>query len=191
LDPEGIGQALAIVVEDGVMRSRLREARSLIEPLLAANPFTLVDWIFTAESFPGPGDLEALLSWSLRLDHLLNREDFATHSPIRSTQVFITRKAWTGDQPILIAIPVVGKDAPSSGSGRGSAERVCWVAFPARIRETEEDEHLRWLRERLGSEGRIEFRLADAGESEIWQREEDFRLRAVCLPLRAAAIEVP
>ncbi|HYA02685.1 MAG TPA: radical SAM protein [Syntrophobacteria bacterium] len=191
LDPEEFGQALAIVVEGGETGNHLSEARSVLEPLLAANPFTLVDWVFPEESFPDPGVLEELAAWSLRLDHPLNREDFATYAPIRSTQVFITRKARAGNRPILTAIPLVGKGALATGSAFGSAERVCWVAFPARISEANEEEHLRWLREQLGREGRLEFRLAEAAESEIWQREEESRLRAVRLRLRAAPIEVP
>jgi len=179
--PTEIGQALTIVVESRAWREHLRGMRGCLEPLLAANPFTLVDWIFTAETFPDRGDLEALLSWSLRLDHLLNREDFATHAPVRSTQVFIKRKAWTGDHPILTAVPVVGKDAPPSGSGFGSTQRACEVTFPPGLSETDEDEQLRWLRERLGSEGRLEFRLADGVELEAGRRAKDPRLRAVCL----------
>ena len=191
LEPEEIGQALAIVAEGGEARSRLREARSILAPLLAPNPFTLVDWVFSEESLPDPGVLEDLAAWSLRLDHVLNREDFATHAPIRSTQVFIRRKARAGDHPILTALPLVSKGALPTGSAFGSKQQACEVAFPAGISEAEEEEHLSWLREQLGSEGRLEFRLADVGESDIWQRDEDFHLRAVCLPLRAAAIEVP
>jgi hypothetical protein len=191
LELEDVGQALAIVVEGGEAGSHLSEARSVLKPLLAANPFTLVDWVFPEESFPDTGVLEDLAAWSLRLDHPLNREDFTTYAPIRSTQVFITRKARAGNRPILTAIPLVGKGAPATGSAFGSAERVCWVAFPARIGEEDEEEHLRWLRERLEREGRFEFRLAEAAESEIWQREEECLLRAVRLRLGAAAIEVP
>jgi hypothetical protein len=122
--------------------------------------------------------LKEMLSWSLRKDHPLNGEDFATHSPIRSTQVFILRRRRSGNQPIVTGIPSGAKMDPAGSPRR----RVCWVAFPDGVSETDEGEHLSWLRDRLGSTGNIEFRLADVGELDAWERE-DLRLRSAHLPL--------
>jgi radical SAM superfamily enzyme YgiQ (UPF0313 family) len=177
-DPAAIGQALTIMVGEEDGRAYLPEVRRFIEPLLAASPFTLVDWVFAADNFPSAEELKETLSWSLREDHPLNREDFATYSPVRSTQVFILRWPRSGDQPIVTGIPSGEEKDPAGSPGR----RVCWVAFPDGISEMEVEQHLSWLRERLGSTGNLGFRPADVGELNAWERE-DLRLRSARLTI--------
>jgi len=173
-----IGQGLTIMVGEEEGGASLAEVRRIIEPLLAVNPYTLVDWVFSAENIPDLGELESFLSWSLAKDHPLDREDFATHSPVRSTQVFVLRRPRKGDQPIVTRIPLGGEP----DLAERAAQRVCWVVFPDSISEAHEEEHLRWLGERLGSTASLEFRLADVGELNAWERE-DLRLRLAHLTL--------
>jgi MoaA/NifB/PqqE/SkfB family radical SAM enzyme len=176
-----IGQALTIMVGKKEGRASLREVRRFIEPLLAPNPFTLVDWVFASENFPRADELTEMLSWSLRKDHPLNGEDFATYSPIRSTQVFILRKPRPIARPIVINIPFAREDAPGPNSAPSTAERVFCVLMPPGLDPKEED-HLAWLEERLGKGENRRFRVSDAEEWEFGPREKDPRLRTVDLP---------
>ena len=173
-----IGQGLTIMVEDEGGRASLPEVPRFIEPLLVANPFTLVDWVFSADTTTDLSELEKLLSWSLWQEHPLNREEFATYSPLRSTQVFILKWPRKGNQPIVTGIPLGDELDPTESARR----RVYWVAFPDSISEADEEEHRRWLRERVGSPGNLEFRLADLRELKAWERE-DLRLRSAHLTL--------
>jgi radical SAM superfamily enzyme YgiQ (UPF0313 family) len=176
-----IGQALTIMVGEEEGRASLVEVRRLIEPLLAANPFTLVDWVFATDNFPSADELKEILYWSLRKDHPLNREEFATYSPVRSTQVFILRKPRAKARPIVINIPFLREDVPGPGSGPSFAERVFCILMPPGIDHEEEEDHLAWLEARLGGGGGFRFRLADAEDWAIGPHEEDPRLRAVGL----------
>jgi hypothetical protein len=177
-----IGQALTIMVGGENGRANLTEVRRFIEPLLAANPFTLVDWVFASENFPSGDQLKEMLAWSLRKDHPLNREDFATYSPVRSTQVFILRAPRTTDRPIVINIPFPREDAPGLDSGPSTAERVFSILMPPGIAPKEEKDHLVWLQEDLGKDENSRFRVSDAEERALGPNEEDPRLRAVGLP---------
>jgi len=176
-----IGQALSIMVREEEGRAWLAEVRRVIEPLLAANPFTLVDWVFSPENFPDRGEMEELLSWSLRPEHPLNREQCATYSPVRSTQIFILRKARTTDRPIVINIPFSREDAPSPDCGLSLGARVFWLLMPPGIDPEEEQDHLAWVEDRVGREGEVRFRLADAEEWAVGTLEEGPLLRAVGL----------
>jgi len=173
-----IGQALTIVIREEDGRAYLAEVRRFIEPLLAANPFTLVDWLLATDNFPSADELKEMISWSLLREHPLNREEFATYSPVRSTQVFILRWPRSGDQPIVTGIPSGEETDPVASPGR----RVCWVAFPDGISETDEEQHLSWLREGLGGTGNLEFRLADFGELNAWEQGDPW-LRSAHLTL--------
>jgi len=177
-----IGQALTIMVRGEEGRASLAEVRRIVEPLLALNPFTLLNWVFATDNFPSAGELQEIFSWSVRKDHPLNREEFATYSPIRSTQVFILRGPRTTDRPIVINIPFPREDAHGPDSGLSSAERVFWILMPPGIDPEEKEAHLAWLEDRLGREGGFRLRLADAQEWALGPHEKDPLLRAVGLP---------
>jgi radical SAM superfamily enzyme YgiQ (UPF0313 family) len=177
-----IGQALTIMVREEDGGASLPEVRHLIEPLLAANPFTLLDWVFAADNLPSADELKEILSWSLRKDHPLNREEFATYSPMRSTQVFILREPRATDRSIVINIPSRREDAPGPGSGPSIAERVFWILMPPGIDPGEEEDHLAWLEKHFGKDENRRLRVSEAEEWEFGPREGDPRLRAVGLP---------
>jgi radical SAM superfamily enzyme YgiQ (UPF0313 family) len=177
----GIGQALTIMVGEAEGTTFLPEVRRLIEPLLAANPCTLVDWVFPAEDVPELRDLVDLISWSLWPEHPVNREEFATYSPMRSTQVFILRKPRTTDRPIVVNIPFSGEDALGPDADTFTAERVFWILMPPGMDPEEEEDHLAWLKDHVGGEGGFRFRLADAEDLALGPHEEDPRLRGVGL----------
>ena len=174
-----IGQALTILVGDKDGRVSLPEVRRFIEPLLVATPFTLVDWVFAADNFPSADELREILLWSLRKEHPLNREEFATHSPIRSTQVFVLRRRRSGDQSIVINIPFPREDAPGPDSAPSTAARMFCILMPPGIDPEEEADHLAWLEEHLGKDENRGFRVSDAEEWELGSGEEDPHLRAV------------
>ncbi|MBP1727249.1 MAG: hypothetical protein H6Q51_2547, partial [Deltaproteobacteria bacterium] len=86
--------------------------------------------MFATDNFPSADELKEILYWSLRKDHPLNREEFATYSPVRSTQVFILRKPRAKDRPIVINIPFTRQEAPGPGSAPSTAERVFCILMP-------------------------------------------------------------
>jgi hypothetical protein len=163
-------------------RASLAEVQRLIEPLLAVNLFTLLDWVFATDKFHSADELIEILSWSLRKEHPLNREEYATYSPIRSTQVFILRKPRTTDRPMVINIPFPRADAPGPDSDPSTTKRVFWILMPPGIDPEEEKDHLAWLEDHVGAEGGFRFRLADVEEWTLGSHEEDPRLRGMGLP---------
>ncbi len=142
-----IGQSLCIHIRDPSWREKLGSLSTLLDLLLAANRFTLVDWLIPEEYAPTERALAALTQLSLWPEHPVNREYFATHTPIRSTRVFLF--GMNGGSLFLAKIPLSGEETLLDRFGLSRAQRVCWIALSRHLVPDEEERLLERLREKL------------------------------------------
>lgn len=181
LDFKAVGQSLSVYIKDPHWQNNSAKLQELLHPLLEANRFTLVNWVIPEELCPSRDALRALKEVSLWMDHPANREYFATHSPIRSTQAFILSRTGNQRDPIVLRTPLVESGDSIEGLPFLDVQRIYWVAFPPAMSHEEEERFLEKLIQRSGAE-LPGMRLADGPEDGFWNREDIF-LRKVSVKL--------
>ena len=181
VSPQEIGQSLCIRVKDPDWQEKLDAVRLLLSPLLRSNPFTLIDWLIPEESYPTEETLKAITDLSLWPEHPSNREDFATHTPIRSARIFILSRSDKVKDPVLSKIPLFDEETLIEKFSRSPVQRVCWVAFPPEMEPEEEERFIERLMERF-KQKKPGLRLADLPDEGLW-KSCDSRIRTLSVPI--------
>lgn len=152
IQPFHLGQCLTIFLDDPSWEDKLSRVGFLMRPLLAANPFCLVDWIIPCARFPSEESIHILRDISYNSIHPINQEYFATHFPIRSPQILVFHQGLSHHQKFLLQIPVPvngGNVIPPSPT-LGDSQQVFWVGFSPNIGQTEKTKYLRKIRRLVG-----------------------------------------
>jgi hypothetical protein len=164
IEPFEIGQRLCFRMDDPNWEAKLHSLRAVVGPLLESNPYSLIDWIIPEELLPSDAALKTITDACLQLHHPSNREYFATHTPIRSLQIFVITKAKDGIAPIFMKLPLWNEESLCADYPFSKQQRVCWIAFPEEMSAEDEEAYIESMIPRLGKDI-PSLRLADVPKS--------------------------